>query len=228
MNIQSNQTPSTSIQDPATNAQINWIGGGSGQERSLGALMNLNYKYKDKYMLQTILRADAHSSFGENHRWGLFKGLSAGWRFSKEPFMQSIPFLGESMLRASWGVSGRQPTDVYARFATYNSPGTGNYMLIPRLLSTTQIQLDNLQWENITSWDIGIELNMFNDRLYMEGDIYNKKTTQLLFEDYNIPKSSGFDKLKFYNGGELGNKGWELMTDYKLMKRKDLRLVGEF
>ncbi len=86
MNIQSNQTPSTAIQDPATNAQVNWIGGGSGEERSLGGLLNLNYKYKDKYMLQTILRADAHSSFGENHRWGLFKGLSAGWRFSKEPF----------------------------------------------------------------------------------------------------------------------------------------------
>ena len=221
MNVQSNQTPSTSIQDPATNAQVNWIGGGSGQERSLGALLNLNYKYRDKYMLQTILRADAHSSFGANHRWGLFKGLSVGWRFSKEPFMQSIPFLGESMLRASWGVSGRQPTDVYARFATYNSPEKGNYMPAPPAIVNTQIQLDNLQWESITSWDLGIELNLFHDRLYVEGDIYNKKTTELLFEDYDIPKSSGFKQLKFYNGGELGNKGWELMTDYKLMKRKD-------
>jgi TonB-linked SusC/RagA family outer membrane protein len=228
MNIQSNQTPSTSIQDPATNAQVNWIGGGSGQERSLGGLLNLNYKYKDKYMVQTILRADAHSSFGANHRWGLFKGLSAGWRFSKEPFMQSIPFLGESMLRASWGVSGRQPTDVYARFATYNSPGSGNYMPTPPAIVNDQIQLDNLQWESITSWDIGIELNMFNDRLYVEGDIYNKKTTELLFEDYSIPSSSGFNKLKFYNGGELGNKGWELMIDYKIMKKKDLRWSVNF
>ncbi len=110
MNIQSNQTPSTSIQDPATNAQVNWIGGGSGQERSLGALMNLNYKYRDKYMLQTILRADAHSSFGANHRWGLFKGLSVAWRFSKEPFMQSIPFLGESYAARQLG-SIRPPAD---------------------------------------------------------------------------------------------------------------------
>ncbi len=69
---------------------------------------------------------------------------------------------------------------------------------------------------------------MFNDRLYIEGDIYNKKTTQLLFEDYSIPSSSGFDKLKFYNGGELGNKGWELMTDYKIMKRKDFRWSVNF
>ena len=89
------------------------------------------------------------------------------------------------MLRASWGVSGRQPTDVYARFATYNSPGSGNYMPATPRHCQHQIQLDNLQWENITSWDVGMELNMFNDRLYIEGDIYNKKTTQLLFKDYS-------------------------------------------
>ena len=83
MNIQSNRTPSTNIQDPAIDAQINYIGNGSGVARSLGALGNLNYKYKDRYMIQTILRADAHSSFGSNNRWGLFKGISGGWRFSE-------------------------------------------------------------------------------------------------------------------------------------------------
>ncbi len=228
MNLQSNQLPSTSIQDPAGGGQISWIGEGSGQERSLGALMNLNYKYRDKYMVQTILRADAHSSFGANHRWGLFKGLSVGWRFSEEPFMKSVPFLGESMLRASWGVSGRQPSDPYARFATYNTAKSGNYMPYPPAIVNDNVQLDNLQWESITSWDIGLELNLFNDRLYVEGDIYNKKTTNLLFEDYNIPSSSGFDKFKFYNGGELGNKGWELMTDFKVLKTKDWRWSVNF
>jgi TonB-linked SusC/RagA family outer membrane protein len=228
MDVQSNQIPSTSIQDPATNAQINWMGGGSGQERSLGALLNLNYKYADKYMIQTILRADAHSSFGSNHRWGLFKGISAGWRFSKEDFAKNIPFLGESMLRASWGVSGRQPTNAYARFAMYNSPGSGNYMPTPPAIVNSQVQLDNLQWENITSTDIGIELNMFNDRLFIEGDWYNKKTTEMLFPDYAIPLSSGFDKLLFFNGGELDNKGWELMTEVRLMKKKDLHWSVNF
>ena len=54
-------------------AQINWIGTGSGETRSLGALANVNYKFKDRYMIQTILRADAHSAFGINNRWGLFR-----------------------------------------------------------------------------------------------------------------------------------------------------------
>ena len=121
MNIQSNKTPSTNIQDPSINAQINWIGTGSGETRQLGALMNLNYKYLDRYMIQTIFRADAHSSFGINNRWGLFKGVMIGWRFSEEPFLKSLSWLGESKLRADWGVSGRQPGDAYARFATYLS-----------------------------------------------------------------------------------------------------------
>jgi TonB-linked SusC/RagA family outer membrane protein len=223
MNIQSDKTPSTNIQDPAINAQINWIGNGSGSERGLGALLNLNYKYKDRYMVQTILRRDAHSSFGVNHRWGLFKGVSLGWRFSEEPFLKRYSFLGESMLRASWGVSGRQPTDVYARFATYASPDPANYMMHPAIVNT-QIQLDNLQWESITSVDLGLELNMFNDKFYLEGDIYNKNTTHLLFKDYDIPYSSGFDKLKFLNGGELKNRGWELMLEYRAIKTKNLRL----
>ncbi len=131
MNIQSNKTPSTDIQDPAIDAQINWIGDGSGETRDVGALANLNYKYKDKYMIQTVFRADASSKFGANNRWGLFPGVSVGWRFSNEPWMQGFDWLDDSMLKASWGISGRQPAGAYARFASYISTGNGNYMTFP-------------------------------------------------------------------------------------------------
>jgi TonB-linked SusC/RagA family outer membrane protein len=227
MNIQSNKTPSTDIQDPSINAQINWIGGGSGETRELGALGNLNYKYKDRYMIQTILRADAHSSFGANNRWGVFKGISLGWRFSEESFAKALPFLGESMLRASWGVSGRQPDNPYARFATYASTYTGSYMNLTAVVPT-QIQLNNLQWESISSFDLGLELNMFKDRLYIETDIYEKITSDLLFKDYAIPSSSGFQKLLFLNGGQLKNTGWELMVDLRLIRTKNLRWSVNF
>jgi len=64
-----------------------------------------------------------------------------------------------------------------------------------------------------------MELNLFDNRLYLEGDIYQKVTENLLFEDYDIPKSSGFLLLKFLNGGQLENRGWELMTDYNVIRR---------
>ncbi|MFZ5941637.1 MAG: SusC/RagA family TonB-linked outer membrane protein [Bacteroidota bacterium] len=227
MNIQSNKTPSTNIQDPAINAQINWIGTGSGETRELGALANVNYKYKDRYMLQTILRADAHSSFGANNRWGKFYGLSFGWRFSKEEFLANFNALDESMLRISYGVSGRQPGSAYARFATYSSTGNGNYMTYPSI-APIQVALNNLKWESISSLDIGLELNLFDYRLYIEGDVYSKLTSDLLFEDYDIPTSSGFSQFKFLNGGELTNKGWELMVEYKIIQGEFLRWSVNF
>jgi TonB-linked SusC/RagA family outer membrane protein len=222
MNIQSNKTPSTDIQDPAINAQINWIGTGSGESRLLGASMNLNYKYLDRYLFTAILRADAHSSFGANNRWGLFKGLSGGWRFSEEPFLKQFGWLGESKLRASWGISGRQPSDPYARFATYASTYTGSYITYPAIVPT-QVQLNNLQWESIASFDVGLELNLFDDRLFVESDIYQKITSDLLFNNYAIPVSSGFEELIFLNGGELENRGWELMLDWKIIRRENFR-----
>ncbi len=227
MNIQSNKIPSTNIQDPSIDAQINWIGTGAGETRELGALINLNYKYLDRYMVQTILRADAHSSFGANNRWGLFKGISAGWRFSDEPFLQSLGFLGESKLRVSWGVSGRQPWDAYARFATYASTYTGSYILYPAIVPT-QLQLNNLKWESISSYDIGLELNLFGDRFYLEGDVYEKITSDILFADYEIPRSSGFSKLKFFNGGKLENRGWELMLDWRIIRTENVRWSVNF
>ncbi len=227
MHVQSNRIPSTDIQDPSVDAAINWIGTGSGENRLLSGLGNINYKYKDRYLLQTILRADAHSSFGANNRWGLFKGLMAGWRFSSEGFLDGANWLGESMIRVSWGVSGRQPSDVYARFATYESTGTGSYILNPAV-APTSVQLNNLRWETITSWDVGMELNLFNDRVYVETDIYQKLTEDILFNRYNIPYTSGYSQLRYLNAGEMTNTGWELMTDFKIVQKKDWRWSVNF
>ena len=156
-----NKTPSVDIQDPAVDAQINYLSSSSNERRMLSGLSNVNYKYLDKYMLQTILRADAHSSFGANKRWGLFKGLSVAWRFSDESFLESLEFLGESKLRYSWGVSGRQPGDVYARFATYETTGTGSYITNPAI-APTRPQLINLRWETITSNNAGADLSLLD------------------------------------------------------------------
>jgi len=222
MNIQSNKTPSTDIKDPSINAQINYIGTGSGDTRELGALATMNYKFLDRYMLQGSMRADAASSFGINYRWGLFNGISAGWRFSDEPFLEPLNFLGESMLRASWGVSGRQPGSSYARFATYGSTDAGSYVLNPAIIPT-QLALNDLRWESISSYDIGIELYMFGDRLYIEADIYDKITHDILFNRYDIPVSSGYARLEYFNGGEMQNRGWELMTDWRIIRTDNFR-----
>lgn len=224
MNFQSRNGPSIDIEDPAINAHVNWIGNGSGESRMLSGVANINYKYRDKYLIQTNLRADAHSSFGVDNRWGLFKGIALGWRFSNEPFFESLKFLGESKLKFSWGVSGRQPGNAYARFATYESTGSGAYIVNPAI-APTSIQLSNLRWETITSYDVGLELNLFKDKVYLEGDVYEKVTSDILFNNYRIPNLSGYDRLAYFNAGELTNRGWELMSDIRPI-RNDNWLVA--
>lgn len=237
MTVQSNMTPSVDIQDPSIDAQINWMGSNLSETKFLEGVVSVNYKYADKYLLQTILTEDAHTSFGANHRWGLFDGVSAAWRFSEEPFMKELGFLGESKVKVSWGVSGRQPSDNYARFATYSDPSNlgyfqnkyytasegvaktymGNIAVVP-----LQVQLSNLQWEKTKSTNIGLDLNMFQDRFNATAEVYTKATSNILFDSYRIPVSSGFEILKYFNGGRLENKGWEVMMDYKIVQKKDL------
>ncbi|HET6560213.1 MAG TPA: SusC/RagA family TonB-linked outer membrane protein [Prolixibacteraceae bacterium] len=228
MYTEGNRTPSIDIQDPGVGGQINTIGSGSRQNRDLGALFNGNYKFKDRYMLQTIMRADANSAFGSSNRWGLFKGVSLGWRFSDEEFLSSYDnWMNDCLLRASWGVSGRPPSDPYARFATYETTSTGSYLTNPAIIQS-RIQLDNLKWESIASSNLGLELNLFNDRFFLEGEIYRKQTTDLLFTNYNIPLTSGFNQLRFLNGGELENKGWEMMMNVKIIRKKDFQVSLDF
>jgi TonB-linked SusC/RagA family outer membrane protein len=219
MNIQSNRTPSVDLQDPAIDAQINWIGSGMGDTRDLGAVANVNYKYLDRYMAQYSIRADASSAFGEGNKWGVFHGLSLGWRFSNEEFLTGIEWLGESKLRFSWGTSGRPPSDPYARFSLYQSSGNynGNSAIVP-----TKIGLNLLKWETVESYNAGIDINLFEDHLYLSGDVYTKRTTDILFNNYNIPYSSGFNQLDFFNGGKMLNKGWEFMVNAKIIRKRDL------
>jgi TonB-linked SusC/RagA family outer membrane protein len=225
MDIQSNKNPSTSMQEASNpNGQINYIGNGSGETRKLGALATLNYKFLDRYLVQTSFRSDANTSFGLLRRWGSFGGISTAWRFSQEPFIKSLGFIGESMLHASWGVSGREPDSkyAYARFATFNVAPNGGYGILPGIIPS-QPALDKLQWENISSTDLGLKLNLFGDKIYIETDLYRKLTTNLLFTPYAIPTSSGYPSLLAFNGGSVENKGWEFSVEYKIIQKKDFR-----
>ncbi|HEY3369354.1 MAG TPA: SusC/RagA family TonB-linked outer membrane protein [Prolixibacteraceae bacterium] len=231
VNIQSNKNPSINLQDPAIGSAINYIGSGLLEKSDVGALLNLNYKYKDLYGIQATARADGNSSFGAANRWGLFKGIGGFWRFSDEPFVKKYcsEWLSESKFRVSWGTSGRAPGDWprYPRFAIYKTTEAGSYIKNPAVVPTS-IQLDNLKWESIQQTDFGLELNLFHERLYIEGDIYKKLTSDLTFKEYKIPTSSGYDQLVYLNGGELSNDGWELMLSAKVIRKKDILWSVDF
>ncbi|NQU85042.1 MAG: SusC/RagA family TonB-linked outer membrane protein [Mariniphaga sp.] len=227
INIQSNKLPSVNIQDPAVAGQINWIGNGSGANRNLSLVGNMNYKFKDRYIFNGNYRLDANSAFGINNRWVSFYGVKVGWRFSGESWFSTWDWLGESRLIANFGKAGRQPGNPYARYATYNSTAAGSYIVNPAI-APNSVQLSNLMAESVWSYDIGGDLNLFNDRVYIQGQYYYKVTNDLLFNNYQIPTSSGFGSLAYLNAGQLKNSGWELMVDGNVYNKNDLRISLNF
>jgi len=207
--LKSSKSPSFDIDDPAANAVKTSINSGSSDFRALGGLVSINYKFLDRYITAFNLRVDGSSKFGTNQRWGFFPSTSVGWRFSDEPFLESFTKLSDGKLRLSYGQTGREPENPYDRHAIYNTTDPSQYIdnsvIIPQ-----QVQLSNLKWQTLSAWNLGLELSFFKDALSFTGELYRKITTDLLWPDYNIPTSSGFDELVWLNGGKLENKGWEI------------------
>ncbi len=225
MSLYSDKSASMQISDPAAGSPYGYMGSGISQSVLLGAFGSLNYKYKDRYLVNLNIRTDGSSAFGVSNRWGTFPSLSCGWRFSEEDFLKNLNFLNESKLQISWGQSGKGITDPYATYAYYQS--TGQYIKDPSILPA-QIQLSNLKWQTVTSWDAGLDLSMFNNRVYIRADLYNHVTKDLLWENYNLPGSTGYAQLGYLNGGELQNTGWEYFIQGVVLEKTNLKLTFSF
>lgn len=202
--------PSTQILDPAANPPINWLASESTETHILGIFGNLNYIIDDKYIFLGNLRADGSSRFGSNNRWGLFPSIGVAWRFANESFLSNIKSLSTGQLNYSFGQAGKQPRSAYDRHAIYNTVNPSQYINAPIIVSR-QVQLSNLKWQTLHSNNLKLDLGFYNDRVLFTGEIYRKVTQDLLWEDYSLPESSGFTTLKWFNGGSVENKGWEMM-----------------
>ncbi len=222
-----NRSASINLIDPAGNAQVGWIANGSDEKRMISGVGNINYKFKDRYMITSNTRADASSVFGRNKRMGVFAGISGAWRFSDEPFLDALYWLDDSKLRLSWGVVGRQPDNTYARFSNYVTTRNGAY-IDHTAIAPNSMELSNLSWENTTTTNLGLDISLFKGRFNITGEIYDKLTTNILFKDYDIPGISGYDRLRYFNGGELSNRGWEVMLDSRIIQQKDFSLSVNF
>ena len=165
----------------------------------------VNYDYNRKYMLSASLRADGSSRFAENHRWGYFPGVSAGWNIHREEFFEPLSkSLSHLKLRSSWGKTGNNELSVFdsqGRYATGYS-----YMGNVGILNTTLIN-NNLVWEQTISFDAGVDFGFFNDRVSILVDYYNKLTNRRLF-DKPLWSQTGFASIKS-NFGSIRSRGFE-------------------
>ena len=167
----------------------------------------VNYSFKDKYLLEGSFRVDGSSRFGENNRYGVFPGVSAGWRLIEEGFMRGMPFVSDLKLRAGIGVTGNQEgLSNFGSLALYN---TGqNYDGRPGI-AQANVPNPNLSWESSTTTNVGLDVAFFNNRVALTADAYLKKTKDLLFVR-NLPWTSGFWDISNENVGTMENRGLEL------------------
>ena len=184
-----------------------------------------NYSLLDRYLLTVNFRADGSSRFADGHRWGFFPSVAAGWRIKDEKFLKNVDAISEMKLRLSWGKTGQQNTGREYYTPTYKMT-TGNDRLYPigpdnpGTLFQPLVYNNDLTWETTTTWNIGLDYGMFNQRLTVNVDAYIRKTTDLLCTP-TIAAGQNYDNAMLLNAGELKNKGFEIAISGKPIQTND-------
>ncbi|GHV40113.1 SusC/RagA family TonB-linked outer membrane protein [Bacteroidia bacterium] len=199
-------------------------------EASLASVFGrLFYSFDDRYLLTATLRRDGSSKFARDKRWGWFPSAAFAWKISNENFLKDNQVINNLKLRLGYGLVGNQaiPTN-NAYIASYGTTatnwGTG--------LIATNIPNPDLTWESTSSGNIGIDLNLFKNRIEFIADLYYKKTNNLLMEA-SLPGFAGTNGQgalgkPWVNLGSLENKGIELTLNTVNIDKKDFLWRSNF
>ena len=179
-------------------------------------IARVNYTLLDRYNATATFRADNSSRFAANHRWGYFPSLGLSWNIDKERFLRRLRTIDYLKLRISGGLVGNQEISDYAfttSYATGSYGGSSSY-------SKQNTANDKLKWETTASYNVGIDLGLWKDRVNIVLDAYYKKTSDLLLV---VPMgfASGVTS-QLQNVGNVVNKGVELAVSGTLLQRKGL------
>jgi TonB-linked SusC/RagA family outer membrane protein len=195
------------------------------------------YRFKERYQIGGSYSIDGSSRFGKDVRWAKFPSIDVGWVFSDEPFIKDniSNIISYGKLRASYGVNGKQFDANFLRYGSYNLGYGGNPLGSGTMTVSTYggvtgvkpnydaIGNSKLSWENSKQWNLGADLDLFNNRVNVTFDAYNKKTDKLFF-DVLFPAYSGYNKAKANVAGVM-NYGWETMIKWQVFPRQnDLNL----
>jgi outer membrane receptor protein involved in Fe transport len=170
----------------------------------VSALAQLNYNFREKYLLTVSGRRDGSSRFGANNRYATFWSVGGSWILSSENFLENGPF-DNLRLRASYGTAGNAAIGNFASLQLYGFGAA--YLNLPGS-APSQIGNPDLTWEKSNNLNIGLDFGILNNRLSGTVEWYRRVSSDLLL---NVPVSStsGFTSA-LQNVGELENTGVEL------------------
>lgn len=173
----------------------------------------LNYSYDNRYLITASLRRDGTSRFQKN-KWGLFPAVALGWNIKNESFLKDVKDVSTMKLRLSWGQTGQQDLNEgnYPTLATYYTNLAGSKYYFGDKLVTPMSALgynENLKWETTTTYNVGLDLGFWNDRLTLGLEAYYRKTTDLI-NKIPVPALANLTNWLTTNIGDLENKGVEV------------------
>lgn len=177
-------------------------------DKLLSFFSRLNYNLKDKYLFTASFRADGSSKFGKNNKWGYFPAFSAAWRMSEESFIKDLNIFSDLKLRIGYGLAGNNRIKNYQSLAIMESVTYPNGNSTQSGYVSGQVPNPNLKWEANKTFNLGLDLGFFNQRLTVSPEFYVNRSSNLLL-DAKLPESSGYSSMVI-NAGETENKGIDL------------------
>lgn len=186
------------------------------QQRIIGFFGRVNYDFDKKYLFSFSARQDGASNLGANNFWGFFPGISGGWNLHKENFWRVAPSQISSLkLRASYGVNGNignlsdfHAQGLYSVGSRYNNAAA---------IQNSRMANQNLRWERSKTLDFGLDMGLFQNRVNLVFDYYNRVTDDLL-TNLELPQSTGFSSI-LTNLGSLKNEGLELEVSATIIQK---------
>lgn len=198
------------------------MGSSASENTLIGFFARVSYAYDNRYNLLVSVRREGSSKFGDNNKWGTFPSASLGWTISNEEFMKGITWLNNLKLRAGFGITGVIPNDPYISLTKYTYGSSYYYSdgkWLPGLSVSSNPNPD-LRWEKSTEFNVGLDWSVLDDRLGGSIDVYNKKTTDLLFW-YTVPTPPNLFNSTLANAGSVQNRGIEVAINAVPVQTKD-------
>ena len=212
------------LEDGTTN--LRRIGGQNRSWNWVSLYENLNYSFKDKYLVTASVSLDGSSKVGDNgintkkiagNPFGLFYSGGLGWRLSSEPFLKQLSWLDEFKLRGSYGTTGNDDigesnaSDYYSPVKYRETVG-----LYPAIISN-----NTLSYETVTQKNAGVDIAFLGSRIRGTVDVFQSTTDDMLI----LAPMESYMGYSFRpeNGGKLQNTGIEASAFLRIIDGKSFK-----
>ena len=184
-----------------------------------------SFDIDDKYLVSGSYRMDGSSRFSKDNRWSSFPAVSVGWKINNEDFLKDSEILSELKLRAGYGVTGNQEIGSnYGYIGVYTPSQRGaSYQFGNQFYPTLRPEEydKDLKWEELQTYNAGIDFGFFNDRFTGSVDAYHRTTENLLAE-VPVPAGANLSDRLVTNVGETVSKGIEVGLNGKIIQTDDI------